>query len=241
MFDTLYQPDLSICFMWVVALTFFFFIKAFIRGTVSWHIKIALVIILVGWLFLQWTLSVKGYYLNFTGMPPRFILAIGPPFFLISLIMILKKKAWLIVFSLKTLTWIHVVRIPVELILLGLYFDKQIPQLMTFEGRNFDILSGLTAPLIAYFCFTKNIWNKKVALVWNIICLGLLLNIVINAVLSAPFAFQKFAFDQPNVAVAFFPFVWLPAFVVPVILFSHLASIYQLITFKNNLNETNAS
>lgn len=235
MFDTLFQPDLSICFMWVVALTFFFFFKSFLPGTVTWYNKIILVILLAGWLFLNWFLSSKGYYLDFTGAPPRLALAVLPPLFIILLIMIFKKKAWLTLFSLKTLTWLHVVRIPVELILLGLFFDKQIPQLMTFEGRNFDIISGLTAPLVAYFCFTKNIWNKKVALIWNFVCLGLLLNILINAILSAPFAFQKFAFDQPNVAVAFFPIIWLPSFVVPVVLFSHLTSIYQLITFKNNL------
>ncbi|MEP7168388.1 MAG: hypothetical protein ABI855_03385, partial [Bacteroidota bacterium] len=175
--------------------------------------------------------------LNFTGMPPRLALAVLPPVTIILLIMIFRKKAWLNIFSLKTLTWIHIVRIPVELILLGLYFDKQIPQLMTFEGRNFDILSGLTAPLIAYFCFTKNNWNKKVALLWNVVCLGLLLNILINAILSAPFSFQKFAYDQPNVAVAFFPFIWLPSFVVPIILFSHLVCIYRLINYKNELIE----
>jgi len=35
-------------------------------------------------------------------------------------------------------------------------------------------------------------------MLWNFVCLGLLLNIVINALLSLPSAFQQFAFDQPN-------------------------------------------
>ena len=232
MFDTLYQPDLSICFMWVTALAFIFFFKSFLPGTVSWYYKIILVVLLAGWLFFQWMLSAKGYYLNFTGKPPRIIVAILPPIFIILLITLFKKKAWLTLFSLKTLTWIHIIRIPVELILWGLYIDKQIPQLMTFEGRNFDVISGLTAPLIAYFCFSKNMWNKKIALGWNILCLGLVLNILIHGILSTPVSFQKFAFDQPNVAVAFFPFIWLPSFVVPVVIFCHVTSIYQLVTSK---------
>jgi len=220
--------------MWVTALTFFFFFKSFLPGTLAWHDKIILVVLVTGWLFLQWVLSAKGYYLNFTGMPPRMALALLPPILIICLIIIFKKKAWLNIFSLKILTWLHIIRIPVELILLGLFFDKQIPKLMTFEGRNFDILSGLSAPVVAYFCFNKSNCNrKKVMLIWNFVCLGLLLNIVINAILSAPFQFQKFAFDQPNVAIAFFPFIWLPSFVVPVVLFSHLASIYLLITLKD--------
>jgi hypothetical protein len=65
-------------------------------------------------------------------------------------------------------------------------------------------------------------------LVWNFICLALLANIVINALLSTPFPFQQFAFDQPNIAILYFPFNWLPTFIVPVVLFGHLLSIRRL-------------
>jgi hypothetical protein len=100
---------------------------------------------------------------------------------------------------------------------------------MTFEGRNFDIISGITAPFIYYFGFIKNKIPQTVLLAWNFICLALLINIVMNAVLSAPFTFQQFAFDQPNIAIFYFPFVWLPCCVVPIVLFSHLATIRQLL------------
>jgi hypothetical protein len=100
---------------------------------------------------------------------------------------------------------------------------------MTFEGRNFDIVAGLTAPVIYYFGSVKQQIGRKVMLLWNIICLGLLFNIVVIAVLSAPFPFQQFAFDQPNIALLYFPFVWLPCCVVPLVLLSHLATIRQLI------------
>ncbi|HEX5025988.1 MAG TPA: hypothetical protein VFV68_11990, partial [Agriterribacter sp.] len=69
-------------------------------------------------------------------------------------------------------------------------------------------------------------------LLWNFICLALLINIVVNAVLSAPFPFQQFAFDQPDIAVLYFPFNWLPAVVVPIVLLSHLATIRQIINGK---------
>ena len=52
---------------------------------------------------------------------------------------------------------------------------------------------------------------------------------VANAVLSAPFAFQKFGFDQPNIAILYFPFIWLPCCIVPIVLFSHLVTIRQII------------
>jgi hypothetical protein len=59
--------------------------------------------------------------------------------------------------------------------------------------------------------------------IWNWICLALLLNIVVRAVLSAPSPIQQFAFDQPNIAILHFPFVFLPGFIVPAVLFCHLA------------------
>jgi len=122
----------------------------------------------------------------------------------------------------------------VELVLWWLMLYGKVPELMTFEGRNFDIIAGITAPIVAYFCFTRKAWNIKVALVWNYLGLVLLLNIIINALLSAPLPFQQFAFDQPNIGLLHFPFIWLPAFVAPVVLFSHLANIMII---NKQLNE----
>jgi hypothetical protein len=100
---------------------------------------------------------------------------------------------------------------------------------MTFEGMNFDILSGLTAPFVYYFGFIKKQLHTKFLIVWNILCLGLLINIVSIAILAAPTPFQKLALDQPNTAVLYFPFIWLPAIIVPLVLLSHLASLRQLL------------
>jgi hypothetical protein len=127
------------------------------------------------------------------------------------------------------MTLLHIVRIPVEIVLFWLFLYKVVPELMTFSDRNLDILSGLTAPLVYYFGFSKRRLNPKLMLSWNIICLGLLINIVVHAIFAAPFPFQQLAFDQPNIAVLYFPFVWLPCCIVPLVFFSHLASIRQLI------------
>jgi len=107
---------------------------------------------------------------------------------------------------------------------------------MTFEGRNFDILSGITAPVIYYFGFKGKGLNTKLLLTWNFICLTLLINIVINAILSVPFSFQKFGFDQPNIALLYFPFIWLPCCIVPLVLLAHLASIRKLLKEGSKAN-----
>jgi hypothetical protein len=79
---------------------------------------------------------------------------------------------------------------------------------------------------------TKLKIDRNGILIWNFICLGLLINIVVNALFSAPSPIQKFAFEQPNIAILNFPFSWLPTFIVPIVLFGHLTSIRQLMKYK---------
>jgi hypothetical protein len=147
----------------------------------------------------------------------------------VFLFLLPRGRAFINGWNARWLTYLHLVRIPVEIVLFWLFLQKQVPQLMTFEGRNFDILSGLTAPAIAYLGCKQLKWGRRLLLAWNCICLALLINIVVHAVLSAPFAFQQFAFEQPNVAILYFPFIWLPGFIVPVVLLSHLVVIRKLL------------
>ncbi|MBL7741313.1 MAG: hypothetical protein JNK14_18965 [Chitinophagaceae bacterium] len=188
---------------------------------------------LLAWLLLQGVLSVNGIYKDTLSMPPKFLSAVLPP--LVTMIILFATRSgrkFMDSLPLSTLTWLNIVRIPVEIGLYWLFIHETIPQLMTFEGRNFDIISGITAPLIAWLGFARNKLSPKVILAWNIICLLLVLNVVIHGVLSVPTPFQQFAFDQPNIAVLYFPFIWLPAFIVPVVIFTHLVSIRQLVSGK---------
>jgi hypothetical protein len=193
-----------------------------------------LILMLLLWLVLQTVLSLSGFYLNTNGIPPRLTLALMPPVALILILLLTKQgRSILDGFDGTTLTLIHVVRVPVEITLYWLFIYKAVPEVMTFEGRNFDILCGLTAPLIYYLGYVKNRLNRLVLLAWNIFCLLLLINIVATAILSAPFEFQKFGFEQPNIALLYFPFIWLPGIIVPVVLFAHVVNIRKLIRDKN--------
>jgi hypothetical protein len=191
-------------------------------------------VVLVVWLLFQALMGLAGFYLITDTVPPRFPLLIVPPLlFIIVLFLTPSGKAYIDGLDLRTLTILHIIRVPVELVLFWLFVHKAIPELMTFEGRNFDILSGITAPIMYYLGFTNNKPKAGVLIAWNIVCLGLLINIVVNAALSVPSPIQQFAFDQPNVGILFFPFNWLPACVVPLVLLSHLASLRQLLLKKS--------
>ena len=214
-----------IIFVATVLLTFLLFVNAVKTA----NDKGLVTGILIMWLGIQGTLAYKGFYQYESGTPPRFILAVLPGVVFIIILLIVAKK-FINGLDLQKLTMLHIVRIPVELTLYWLAAQKFIPELMTFGGRNFDIVSGITAPIIFFTCFRMGqIKNKSLLLIWNFICLALLFNIVINAILSMPTRFQQFAFDQPNVGLFFFPFIWLPCFIVMVVLLSHLVVITRLL------------
>ncbi|ESU27024.1 hypothetical protein FLJC2902T_23650 [Flavobacterium limnosediminis JC2902] len=192
-------------------------------------------LVLVVWLALQAVLALNNVYnsdLDF--FPPKIaIFGVWPAIITIVVLFVSAKgRRFIDSLPLVNITYLNTIRVAVEIVLYWLFLNKTIPQLMTFEGRNFDILAGLTAPFIAYFGFTKGILNQKIILAWNFISLGLLANIVINAVLSLPTPIQQFAFDQPNIALLNSPFNWLPTFIVPIVLFGHLVSIRQLLKRK---------
>jgi len=219
--------SIVIIFLLTVALTFLLFINATKNKTIT-------SIILIIWLLLTGILSYKQVFQNTSAIPPRLMLVMAPAILFMILLLITKKgRGFTDSLDLKKLTLLHIVRIPVETILYLLASHKLIPELMTFVGRNFDIFSGITAPILYLVCFTNSQLRKRLfLLIWNFVCLALLLNIIINAFLSAPFPFQQFAFEQPNIAVLYFPFTWLPCFIVIIVLYSQLAAIRQLLKLK---------
>lgn len=184
------------------------------------------------WVVVQSVLGVNGFYQVRTA-PPRFLLLVLPPMlFLLILFILPRGRRFIDSLNLRTLTILHILRIPVEIVIYWLFLNKAVPKVMTFEGRNLDVLSGLSAPLVWYFGFAKGGLNKGLLLIWNVVCLGLLLNIVTIAMLTVATKLEPFAFDGSKLAMTYFPFLLLPACLVPIVLFSHLAAIRQLVKRK---------
>lgn len=219
---------LSVAFIFLSLLTMLLFYKA------TGYSKKALGLMLA-WSIITSVMAHQGVFHDVDAMPPKFFFALGP-FIIFTLIMFNVKSGQEFIdrLDLESLTILHVIRIPVEIGLFYLFIFKTIPEVMTFEGRNFDIIAGITAPIVYFFVFLKQIWSSKVLLIWNILCLGLLINIIFHGVFSAPFPFQKFGLDQPNLALINFPFSLLPFIIVPIVIFSHLAAIRQIIRKKIN-------
>ena len=112
-------------------------------------------------------------------------------------------------------------RVPVAMFLRGMYQAGQVPMQMTYEGLNFDIFVGLTAPAMAWL-----VWRGKVGSyaiwVWNVLGLVLLAEAIVIAVLSMPTEFRVFTNEPPSTFATYAPYVWLPTVLAPAALLGHL-------------------
>ncbi|MEP2024952.1 MAG: hypothetical protein ABJH98_11110 [Reichenbachiella sp.] len=225
-------------FLATVATTFGFLyygIKLAQKNKTSNH-AVVVSTFLMTWLFIIALLALYDFFLVFDAMPPRLIFVLSPPIITILAVLSIKRsRNFVLRIPITTLTYLHIVRVPIEIVLWWLAGSQLLPYLLTFEGINYDILSGITAPFVAIFMVGLRSKSRIGAILWNLITLGLLINIVSHAILAAPTPFQVFGMDQPNVAVFYFPFIWLPSFVVPAVLFSHLVSLIKLLDKDSDL------
>jgi hypothetical protein len=188
--------------------------------------------------FIAWTVFLSIWSLS--GMASRFeMFPINmAPVLLIPFVAIvaftLSKRTRDVLSSIptKSIAQLQVFRVFVELLLWALFVQHLLPVQMTFEGRNLDIVSGLTAPLAAMF-LSRSKWGL---VTWNLLCLGLLVNIVTVAILSMPTDLRAFNNEPANTIVAEFPFILLPGMLVPLAYGLSFLSLRQVFSL-NSPNE----
>jgi hypothetical protein len=129
-------------------------------------------------------------------------------------------------------------RVIVELVLWALALQGRAPLLLTFEGRNADILVGLTALPVAWLCFVRRAWPPWTAAAWNVAGIVILSNVVVHALLSAPTPFRLIETAPPTTIIATLPYVWLPGFLVPLAFSLHVASLRTLGAARAPVKET---
>jgi hypothetical protein len=123
--------------------------------------------------------------------------------------------------GLATLVGFQVFRVPVEWLLHRLAVEHVIPEVMTYSGQNFDLVSGITGGLLGVWLLRHDL-SRRLLMLWNLLGLALLANIVLVAILSTPIPFRVFTEGPSNLLPSTFPFVWLPCFLVQLALLGHL-------------------
>lgn len=188
---------------------------------------------LLAWLGLTGLLAVSGFYQNFSAVPPRFTSAVLPPLLLgiaaTAACLRPQGRLWLKALPQSWLIGAQSFRFFVEGILWALYVQGALAPLMTFHGRNWDVLVGLTAPVMAGLALRHGNRVRGALIGWNVLGLALLVNVAVHGILSAPTPFRVFITDPPNMILTTFPYVWLPGFLVPLAFLLHLLSLVKLL------------
>lgn len=185
--------------------------------------------ILLLWAAILLVLSYLGFFADFSTMPPRPALAIILPLPVVLIIAFSKKGTQLLrALPEHWLVYMQSFRIIVELLLLSAFIAGKLPVQMTYEGRNFDIMTGVLAVPVGYLLAHKQPYAAKLAVAFNIAGMILLLNILVIAVLSMPTPLRHFMNEPANTLVAQFPFILLPGVLVPLAYALHIFSLRQL-------------
>lgn len=118
-------------------------------------------------------------------------------------------------------------RVVVELLLHRAYSEGLMPVQMSYSGRNFDIVTGITALGVGAWLATGRT-SRKVLITWNALGIVLLLNILGVALLSAPTPMRRFMNEPANDWITHAPWVWLPTVMVFAAVFGHVALFRRL-------------
>jgi hypothetical protein len=128
-------------------------------------------------------------------------------------------------------------RVLVELLLHRAYREGLMPIQMSYSGRNFDIVSGISALLLGAWLLTRPTSSRLVVFVWNTLGLALLVNIMGVAMLSAPTPLRVFMNEPANVWITQAPWVWLPTVMVLAALCGHVL-VYRRFAIQARLPRT---
>ena len=116
-------------------------------------------------------------------------------------------------------------RLPLELVLHAWKEQGVLPVQMTFEGHNFDIVSGVLALLVAgWLTRVEPGSSGERAAVWTFNLVGFALLLVVSsiAVLSSPVPIRSYLNDPPVLLAFHFPYGWIVPVCVGGAMFGHL-------------------
>ena len=221
-----------------LTLVFFWLLLKLLRPALSPRAFRGTVLALAGWAIFLAVWAFSGMASRFDLFPINMAPVLVIPLVSILVITFLPAtRSVLAQIDPKSIARLQVFRVFVEILLWAMFVENLLPVQMTFEGRNWDILSGLTAPFAAMFL----VRSKWAMAIWNILCLGLLINIVTIAILSMPVPFRVFNNEPSNTIVATFPFILLPGMLVPLAYGLSFLSLRQVFSLSSPNEETYTS
>jgi hypothetical protein len=194
-----------------------------------------LVFILPLWILFQGIISKSGFYsgsgdrgtlLVLTGILPALAFTLAFVFAF--------RRSFTAKVDLGFLLLIHIVRIPAEIGLYMLHSEGLVSSDITFAGYNFDIVAGIAALLLFVVYRTTRHISGSVRWIFDVSGILLLFTGILAALLSPAASIERSHIEGNSIGLYYFPIVWLPTVILPIILFAHLASLTQLVRSKDN-------
>lgn len=216
--------------LFVLAIGFITIDKTFTDKPVVKRKKIMLVCGLLLWHVYIYVIASSGILETFE-LPPRFPIFIIFPAFLFTGVFMYKNKnnAWLKQLSIKTLTYVQVFRVLVEIIFVYSISAGVLHENVTIEGYNFDMIFAITAPIIAFLVFNKKILSQKIILWWNYLGLAVLASVIFVFITSIYFP-GIYGSEASLLPIEFtkYPYILVAGFLMPLAVFLHVLSIVSL-------------
>jgi hypothetical protein len=185
--------------------------------------------VLVGWFVIAVALALVGVYGAATSRIPTIQFGIAIPI-LIGCFMIWRWPAVSRLIDAVPRHWLIAIQFyRVEgVTFLVLFAAGLLPGLFALPAGLGDVAVGLLAAAIGIGAAGGRPLNARTVLRWNLLGIADLIVALSTGFLTAPSAFQMFAFERPNVLISTFPLVLIPTFLVPLAILLHIISLIQL-------------
>jgi hypothetical protein len=196
--------------------------------TKSNTIKIAIGLFL--WILYASIIAKTGFLQDYS-LPPRFPILLIFPAFAFTGFFLYKQRNSNIIKNIPTswLVYYQSFRIVIESLFVASVTAGLLHLEVTFEGYNYDILFGVSAIIVGLLTFNIKVISNKGLLLWNY--LGLAVIAFIIFLFTTTTYFPEVWGSTETLAtkeMVSFPFVFVPAFLMPSAVFMHVVSIIQL-------------
>ena len=197
---------------------------------------------MLAWMAMFAVLAESGTLSNFQRTPPPLLMAMV--MFVVSGLVLGTSRVGTTLVRGLPLPWLIAAqgfRLPLELFMHQAAVEGVMPVEMSYAGYNFDIVTGASALVLAWYV-KKGRASERLVFAWNVLGSALLFAIWLIALLASPLL-RAFG-DEPahvNTFIAQFPFVWLGSVLVSAAVLGHVLIFRALSAWRHASSEQQAS
>jgi hypothetical protein len=185
--------------------------------------------LLMAWFFAALVPSLSGFYLGAPSRVPTLQYGLLIPI-VVGVAMFRRWPGFKSIIDSVPQRWIVSVQVyrVLGLIFLVLYAGGQLPGAFAWPAGVGDVIVGLLAPIMGIAYVSGSRRSAGLLRAWNLFGIGDLVVAAATGFLTSSSRLQMLALDRPNELITAFPLVMIPAFLVPLAVLLHLASLEKL-------------